>query len=396
MIKRLLSSVMMGTALLLASCVNIEKPVDPFTPLAGGDVQKVKAAAAEVLFWNEEQKLTNFRNMEGLFPGSVAKRTGAPKTLPEGVPLSLSEADIESYMETNRVVGILVLQDGKIRLERYAFGYGPEQRWTSFSVAKSFTSTLVGAAIKDGRIRSVDDRVTIYIPELKGSAYEGVTVAELLAMTSGVKWNEDYTDPNSDVARMYAGTVAPGEDPTVAYMKTLPREAEPGTKWVYKTGETNLVGVLVQRVTGKTLTAYLQEKIWSKIGPEHDLFWMIDETGKNIGGCCLSTSLRDYARFGEFVRRGGEGVVPNGWFATATSAVAETGRPGFGYGYQWWTYPGGLYGAQGIFGQSITIDPVRRVTIVINSAWPRATGPEFSTARFALIQRILAATEQGG
>lgn len=382
-----------GAALfLLASCSNVATTSSPFTPLAGAEAKQVKTAAAQVLFWSDTQKLENFRKMETLFPGTVARRSNSVKPLEAGKPLTISESDIESYMTANNTVGLLVLQDGKVRLERYAHGYGPDQRWTSFSVAKSFTSTLVGAAVKDGLIRSVDDPVTTYIPELKGSGYDGVTVAQLLAMTSGVKWNEDYTDPNSDVARMYTVAVQPGEDPTVAYMRTLPREAEPGTKWVYKTGETNLVGVLVQRVTGKLLTTYLQEKVWSRIGPDHDLFWMIDEFGKNVGGCCLSTSLRDYAKFGELVRRGGDGVVPANWFSTATSPIASVGAPGFGYGYQWWTYPGNRYGAQGIFGQSITIDPAQRVTIVINSAWPKATGAPYSPARMAFVQKILAAT----
>ena len=148
--------------------------------------------------------------------------------------------------------GVLVLISAILATAR---GLTRDGRWTSFSVAKSFTSTLVGAAIRDGYIKSVDDPVTRYIPELAGSGYDGVTVAQLLTMTSGVKWNEDYTDFNSDVARMYAKPAPAGIDPTVAYMRTLPRDTPPGSKWVYKTGETNLVGVLVSRATGKPLSA---------------------------------------------------------------------------------------------------------------------------------------------
>ena len=255
------------------------------------------------------------------------------------------------------------------------------------------TSTLVGAAIKDGYIKSVDDPVTDYIPELKGSAYDGVTVAQLLTMTSGVKWNEDYTDPNSDVARMLVVPVPAGEDPTVAYMRRLPREAEPGTKWVYKTGETNLVGVLVWRATGKPLAEYLTEKVWKPFGMAQDAVWMVDTTNHEIGGCCLSVSLRDYARFGQFVLDGGKGVVPDGWFADATSAHATVRPGGFGYGYQWWTYPGDMYGAQGIFGQAITIVPQEQLVVAVVSNWETATSSANRDGFRALIGKIVAAAE---
>ncbi len=147
--------------------------------------------------------------------------------------------------------------------------------------------------------------MTRYIPDLAGSGYDGVTVAQLMTMTSGVKWNEDYTDPKSDVARMFLEPVPAGIDPTVYFMRKLPRETAPGTKWVYKTGETNLIGVLVRRATGKTLAAYAEEKIWKPAGMERDGFWMKDQSGAEVSGCCLSVSLRDYARFGQFALEGG-------------------------------------------------------------------------------------------
>ena len=174
--------------------------------------------------------------------------------------------------------------------------------------------------------------MTRYIPDLAGGGYDGVTVRQLLTMTSGVKWNEDYTDPKSDVARMFSEPVPAGQDPTVAYMKKLPRETAPGTKWVYKTGETNLIGVLVERATKKTLADYLSEKMWKPWGMERDAFWMVNPAGHEVSGCCLSVSLRDYARMGLFALSGGKGVVPDGWFAAATSnasaAVARFRRRG--------------------------------------------------------------------
>lgn len=360
--------------------------------LTAENADRVRQAGAEILFWNQQQRDANFPHMERHFPGTTAKAAPRPYPLRKGKPLKLS--GVEQFMAANNTAGLIVVQDGRIRLERYARGYSRAGRYTSFSVAKSLTSTLVGAAIRDGFIKSVDDPVTLYIPELAGSAYDGVTVRQVLTMTSGVKWNEDYTDPKSDVAQMYAKPVPQGADPTVAYLRTLTREAPPGTKWVYKTGETNLIGVLVQRATGKTLTDYAEAKIWRPFGMERDLFWMVDASGRNIGGCCLSAALRDYARIGLFVLSGGKGVTPDGWFADATRAWSPVGD-GRGYGYQWWVGADGTFQAQGIFGQLIHIDPRRRLVIAMSSAWPKATGPELSAARFAFLDQIKAAADAG-
>lgn len=378
--------------LLLIAPASAREPIK----IAPETAQRLRQAGAEILFWTPEQRQTRFAHMEDIFPGETAKASARPRPLPQGAPLDLGAGDpAGAYMAANNVVGLLVLRDGKVRMERYAGGFGPEARWTSFSMAKSLTSTLVGAAIKDGYIKSVDDPVTRYIPELRGSGYDGVTVKQILTMTSGVAWNEDYTDPKSDVASMYAKPTAPGEDATVAYLRTLKREAEPGTKWVYKTGETNLIGVLVSRATGKSLAEYAGEKIWTPYGMERDLFWMVDAGGQDIGGCCLSASLRDYARIGQFVLdggvAGGQRVVPEGWFGEATKSQIGIGRPGFGYGYQWWTYGTGAFAAVGIFGQTIVIEPKSRTVVVMLSNWPKATDEKLGAERLAFVQRLLTA-----
>jgi hypothetical protein len=216
-----------------------------------------------------------------------------------------------------------------------------EGRWTSFSVAKSFTSTLVGAAIKDGYIKSVEEPVTKYIPELAGSGYDGVTIAQLLTMTSGVKWNEDYTDAKSDVARMFLEPVPAGEDPTVHYMKKLPRETAPGSKWVYKTGETNLIGVLVMRATKKPLADYLSEKVWRPYGMEQDAFWMVDPSGHEVSGCCLSVSCATMPGWASSRSRAARAWCPAIGSPNRPARTPISALPGRGYGYQWWTYPGG-------------------------------------------------------
>ncbi|MFN9716748.1 MAG: serine hydrolase domain-containing protein, partial [Sphingomonadales bacterium] len=183
----------------------------------------------QVLFWNDAQRSERFRAMEQWFAGHEVPAARTPRMLPKGKPLSPAlQAEITALMQSTKTAGVMVLVNGKVVHEEYGLGLKPADRWTSFSVAKSFTSTLLGAAVKDRYIKSLDDPVTKYIPGLKGSTYEGVTVRQLATMTSGVKWDENYTDPKSDVAQMNRFVVEYGADAIVAQMKALPREAPAG------------------------------------------------------------------------------------------------------------------------------------------------------------------------
>ena len=364
-------------------------------PEAGIDLE-----GAAVLAWDAQTRAANFRVMEEYFPGYEVAPAPRPRDLPEGTPLPQATVDaLEAYMARGDIAGIMVLQDGRVRYEDYGLDFGPEQRWTSFSVAKSLTSTLLGAAVKDGYVASLDDAVSKYIPGLVGSAYDDVTVEQLATMTSGVRWNESYTDPDSDVARMFDTQPEEGQDQVVEYMKTLPREAPAGEKWVYKTGETNLIGVLVENATGMKLAEYAKDRLVDPAGLASPLFWQVDLSGRNIGGCCLSMTLADYARIGQFALEDGRGVVPDGWFEAAGAAQVDFGEtmglPGFGYGYQWWTYPGGNYGAQGIFGQSITIVPEQDLVVAILSNWPQASDRTLSMQRLALLGAVAAGAGPG-
>ena len=332
-----------------------------------------------VLFWTVPQRDAAFRSLDAvavLAEANVIEAGGTAFPMPRGAPISIP-MNVEIYMREQRTAGLVIIQDGKLRLERYGLGFDANGQWTSFSVAKSFTSTLVGAAIKDGFIKSIEDKVSDYIPHLKGSAYDAVSIKQLLTMTSGVRWNEDYEDKNSDVALFNEHKAEPGVDATVSYMRTLSREAPAGDKWAYKTGETNLIGVLVSSATGKTLSAYLSEKIWAPFGMEHNGSWLLGSTGHEISGCCIQASTRDFARFGQFMLEGaqidGKPVLPQDWIASATTRQADIGYPGKGYGYQWWTNDDGSFAAQGIFGQGIFIDPKRKLVIASNSNWPKAT-----------------------
>jgi CubicO group peptidase (beta-lactamase class C family) len=366
-------------------------PQYPETPAARLTQPPVRDPAdLQVLFWTAAQREMRFREMERWFAGHEVPAANAPRALSQGTQLAPAlRGEIKALMAETGTAGVMVLVDGKVAFEHYGLGLGPADRWTSFSVAKSFTSTLLGAAVKEGLI-SLDDPVTKHIPGLAGSAYEDVTVRQLATMTSGVKWNESYTDPNSDVAQTQSFVIEHGANAIVAQMKSLPRETEPGAKWVYKTGETNLIGVLVENATGMPLAEYAKAKIIDPAGFEGDLFWMVDPRGGNIGGCCLSLRLSDYARMGQFALEGGKGIVPDDWFAEATDSAVDFGDSGFGYGYQWWTYPQGTYGAQGIFGQGITLFPDKGVVFAYVGNWGTASGgPE--RGQFLDLSRKIAA-----
>lgn len=349
----------------------------------------------DVLSWKQDQRDAAFRAMDRLPILAKASRvtpSPTPLALPAGESLEIPGLD--AYMADQRTAGLVILHDGKVRVERYGSDFDENGRWTSFSVAKSFTSTLVGAAIQDGYIKSLEDTVSHYIPDLRGSVYDGVTIRQLLTMSSGARWNEDYEDPDSDVAQFNNAKPEAGMDATVSYMRRLERAHPAGEVWHYNTGETNLIGVLVSSATGKSLARYLEEKIWHPAGMEAEATWLRDKTGHEIAGCCMQTATRDLARFGLFVLANGNvhgtQVVPESWFAEATRKQKDTGVEGRGYGFQWWTYDDGAVSAQGIFGQGIYIDPARKLVIASHSNWPRASiGPQ-SEAREAFYRQVRA------
>lgn len=372
--------------------------------VAGSSAAQValKPETPNLLFWSAEQQARWYPAMETVYqtrPIAAGNRVHALPLADRNLDPVFTHAGrtwtVDEYMATYRVSGLLVIRDGRVLLEKYGRGRRPQDRWTSFSVAKSVTAILVGAAIQDGRIKSLQTSVTDILPELKGSAYEGVSLRQLLMMSSGVRWNEDYSDPSSDVAKgpIEGVKLAQGQpdlNPVVAYMRTLPRAHAPGTTFNYNTGETDLVGILLARAVGKGLADYASEKIWKPYGMEAEAVWVTDPGGLERGGCCISMTLRDYGRVGQFVLDegivDGRPVLPPGWAREATSKQIENGQAG--YGYFWWMQPNGAYQATGIFGQSITTFREDRIIIVVNSAWPKSGGPDLRDGRTALINAL--------
>jgi len=335
------------------------------------------------------EEVTTFEHSDELFPVNLAQRKGDIRPLAQS-PTRLSEIkfvsegkdyDLYDYLAYNRVAGLLILKDGKIVFEDYELGAKPDTRWTSFSMAKSIASTLVGAALRQGLISSLDDPMTRYVPELKGGVYDGVTIRNVLQMASGVKWDETYTDPNSERRKLLDLQLAHKRGSILAYMSGLSRAGAPGSIWHYNTGESFLVGALIEAASHKPLATYLSETLWSRLGMEQDATWWIEAPGgMGLAGSGLGACLRDYGRFGVFVQQGGsidgEQIVPDGWFREAGSAHVIGGKS-VDYGYFWWPLPAGdpihrrAFQAVGIFGQHLYINPNEKLVIVVLSARPK-------------------------
>jgi CubicO group peptidase (beta-lactamase class C family) len=356
-------------------------------------------------------EVVTFEHSDTLFPvNRVPRGGGAVRPLtPASTPLKNvhfqsrgQPYDLFDYLADNRVAGLLVLKNGKVALEDYELGAGPDTRWISFSMAKSVASTLVGAALKQGLIASLDDPLTRYLPQLKGGPYDGVSVRNIMQMASGVKWNETYTDPHSDRRKLLEKQLAQKPGSIVAYMNTLSRAGPPGSIWTYSTGESFMVGALLEAATHKSLATYLSETMWSRLGMEHDATWWLESPGgMGLAGSGLGATLRDYGRFGLLVQQDGvidgKQIVPAGWFQQAGSAHRIGGKS-VDYGYLWWPIPAGdpihrgAFQAIGIFGQHLYVNPREKLVIVVLSARPKpdsAFSPIDDIPFFAAVARAL-------
>ena len=346
------------------------------------------------LTWTLHQKVAGFRNYDKIFLARTVEAGAAASLLPERPSERLANLrfdhggrawSLDEYFVQTNVAGLLVLHRGRIAYERYGLGNARRTRWVSYSVAKSVTSLLVGAALRDGYIESLDEPVTRYLPRLRGSAYEQTTIADLLRMASGVAWDETYDDPDSDVYIEDWGSLF-----VQRYLAAKPRVARAGAEFNYNTAETNLVGTLVRAAIGNNLSTYLSEKIWKPFGMEADALWTLTEAGGGeFGGCCLSATLRDYARIGLFALRGGNAVLPQGWMRKST--LPSPANPA--YGYLWWLAPGGAYRASGIFGQRIYVDPRAEVVIAQHAAREAASDDRDWALQAAMEAAVAAALD---
>jgi len=339
--------------------------------------------------------VSTYRNIDRLFPTHTIKAGGHPYPLPKSdqqlgnvkFTQEGKKYDLYDFVALDSITAMLVIKDGKIVYETYQRGNTKKTRWMSMSMAKSITSTLAGVAIKDGLIKGLDAQVVDYVPKLKGSAYDGVTLRNVLMMSSGVKWNETYTDPKSDRRALLNAQISQKPGSAVELMGKLPKAAEPGTLNNYSTGETQILGEVVRGAVKMPLADYLSQKIWAPFGMESDAKWWLDSPdGVEIGGSGISATLRDYGRFGLFFLNNGaidgQSILPDGWVKEATTPKELKGGKPLDYGYMWWTawteasVKDGAFAAVGIQGQNIYVNPANNVVIVTFGAQPKPVEKE--------------------
>jgi CubicO group peptidase (beta-lactamase class C family) len=359
----------------------------------------------------------SFRHMDRIFPFHVVRRAGPVSELPrsdrqlgvvtykwKGVSHTLDELH-----RLTKTTGFLVIKEGRIVQERYFGGASETSAFTSMSVAKSFTSTLIGLALADAKIKSLDDPITDYVPELKGTGYEGVPIKAILQMSSGAKFSERYVwGRYSDMDLMFERGMIDETAPLNDYLKGLVRGLPPGAKFVYKGADTQALGWLVRHLTDESLADYLSEKVWQPMGMERDAFWNTDAPGPNgmeAAFTCLNATLRDFGRFGlmflDHGRFNGKQIVPADWVDHATVPDAPQVQPGklvkgslLGYGYQWWTFPDdGAYSAEGIYFQFIFVNPKENLVIVKTSAADRPWDADLEGQTYAAFWAIAAALD---
>lgn len=347
---------------------------------------------AMLRLFHADVRAENFRQMDRVFPsrsiaGSSAPqpfaRSGNPLELPAHYTFNGQALPTASFIERTQTAGLLVLRDGVIVHEQYRLGANEDSRFTSWSVGKSFVATLVGMALKDGKIRSLDDRVADYVPDYAGSAWENVTLRDLLRMASGIEFDERYDTQFSDIQRVMQRVYlfdVPMDEAVRGYPSAA-GEQPPGSRFHYISINTQVLANVLRHATGQRLTDYLYEKLWQPLGMESGASWSVDRRGTEIAYCCLNATLRDYAKLGQlYLQQGlwqGVPLLPADWVRESTRRdepwlQAGQAQPGRGYGYHWWLPPAanGEYFANGIWGQVVWVDEVRGVVIVKTGADP--------------------------
>jgi len=373
--------------------------------IAGIYATELKQLYKVVNLFNDDVIVHNFSNMHEVMPTKIIKRSGevrAFKHLPQNLPETFSfrgqKFNLENYLQDSSSTALLVIKDESITFEKYYQGTTENDLRASWSMAKSYLSAIFGIAVYEGHIPDLNVAVTDYVPNLKGSGYDGVTIKNVLQMSSGVAFNEDYNDFNSDInrfGRMMA--LGGGFD---EFATTLTAEREQGTYMQYVSIDTHVLGMVLRAATGKSIEEYITRKLWSKLGNEHDGSYLVDGLGEPmvLGG--LNASTRDYARLGVLFRDNGlingEQVVSAQWIEDSITPDAphlipgkrDNAKPIFGYGYQWWIpeYSDQEFFAMGIYGQYIYINQKANVVIVKNSA-----NTHFSENEYESVHKSLAA-----
>lgn len=355
--------------------------------------EEIKRLLAVNSLFEAENIVHNFSHMDQLFltrPLSRGERPVSP--LPQG-PQATLPPEVAEWVTARAVTGLVVLKDGALVHESYYLGTDPADLRISWSVAKSFLSALFGVLQAEGAFASLDDPVEKYAPQLVGSAYQGATIRDILTMSSGVGFNEDYLDFNSDINKMGRVLALGGSMDEFAASLNV-REAAPGSRWHYVSVDTHVLGMVIRGATGKDIPELLETRILAPMGFEQAPYYVTDGLGVSfvLGG--LNVTTRDYARFGQMIEQGGlwqgQQVVPADWVKSATSPQAKDGSA---YGFQWWIPPDATPGevmAQGIYGQYIYINPSLNVVIAVNAADRGFEDAGVDAGNIAMLRKIAA------
>lgn len=344
---------------------------------------KLKRLYKVLTLFDEQNIMENFRSMTTFFPYNEASPASNPDFFTNGSPITLPDTfyyndsliQTAEFLEWSRTDGFLILADDSIIFESYMNDFKEDDLHISWSMSKSVVSALFGIAISEGLIGSIEESVTDYLPELMGSGYEGVRIKDVLQMSSGVRFNEDYGDFNSDINRM-GRYIALGSSMD-EFSASLENEKAPGTYNHYVSIDTHVLGMILKKATGRPLTQYLEEKLWQPIGAEFPARWIVDDAGMEFALGGLNITLRDYTRLGKLFldtgRWNGQQIVSADWVIASLTPDAPHLMPGdnpmssntFGYGFQWWILPGdeGEFLARGIYNQFIYVNPTRKVVI---------------------------------
>jgi CubicO group peptidase (beta-lactamase class C family) len=360
-------------------------------------MSKLWATKSLEMFTDADQT-QNFRSLASIFPCRVVRRATQPHRFTRGRALPLPETyEYAGQSHSSAVLlgstesaGMLVLHRGALRYEKYWLDTDADTQWGLWSITKSWVSALMGVAVAEGAIESIDDQITQYVPRLAGTAYEGATIKHVLQMSSGAHWDEAYWDADSDIRKAGRGLAEGGSRGDVAL--GLQREFEPGTYHRYSSIDTHVLGMVLRRATQRTLVDYLREKLWAPLGAECDAFWVVEADGREWAAAGLSSTLRDAAKLGQlFAQQGmweGRQLLSSAWIQASCSADAPHLRPGpressaspLGYGYQWWLPDAtGPFCAMGVYNQFVYVDPAREVVIAkfsANRSYASNTDPE--------------------
>ena len=341
--------------------------------------------ASMVGFYSHYDQVRTLRPVHRAGEPALLRRATAPLTLQW--QNAGATTDLEDYLARTPVTGLLIARGDTILYEHYRYARSETDRFLSQSMVKTITGLLVGIAVAEGRIRSIDDTAATYVPELAGSEYGATPIRALLRMTSGVQYLETYQpgDDSEKLGRALFPRAAPGAVAAVRQFDT--RIAPPGTRWYYAGSETEVLGLVVARATGQSLSDYLSTRIWAPMGMEADAAWATDPTGQEIAYCCFVARLRDWTRLALMLAAdgawNGHQIVPRQWILDSTTAPPDApgalGRisGGRGYGNQLWLIPGGPrdFALLGIHGQRIFIDPATRLVLVQTAVFQPAGGP---------------------